>query len=155
MPTDEINVWMLNWLAIKAVASNHMAICYINTKRQTRGQRQSTAKTRKAQRTHRATHIWAHNKHTDIPIACNTYIYIIIYIYKRCGVGNEWRHCKITKCLPHFSRLIKQLNLITVNMALIAVFPTLSPWQRLARTHMDTAPAPAPAALSQTRSQTI
>jgi len=29
-----------------------------------------------------------------------------------------------TKCLPHFSRLIKQLNLITVNMALIAVFPT-------------------------------
>lgn len=24
---------MLNWLAIRAVASNHMAICYINTKR--------------------------------------------------------------------------------------------------------------------------
>jgi len=22
---------MLNWLAIRAVASNHMAICYINT----------------------------------------------------------------------------------------------------------------------------
>lgn len=42
-------------------------------------------------------------------------------------VYNDRRGAKgggFTKCLPHFSRLIKQLNLITVNMALIAVFPT-------------------------------
>lgn len=67
---------MLNWLAIRAVASNHMAICYINTKRLARGGARagvgavvepSTGKrqTRKARGTHRQSHPQAADRQTD------------------------------------------------------------------------------------------